>query len=525
MGVGAVFGARLGSIFKLAIASLSWIGALLVLVVSTHALAQTPPELVIGTLVDGQIAPGGEESWTFTALDETVLSFHAETTAGNLDPVLSIENSAGVTLIRNDDYAYPTSPDALLEAITFPRTGAYTVTVSGFGNTSGAYNLTVLQGYAQTTINENFDSRATWLPGNALLTYETGEGLLTLAIDGIQERGVVLDAGSAILGDFYAQVNVANTQGQNGWVTGMTVRQQDSDNYYLFSINSQGLWRFLLHTQQGDTTLRDWTPHPAIVAGEQSFTLGVLANGTVFDLFYSGQLIGQVRDETLSNPGWAGLMVGTANAAGSSATAQFGDLLATVPLEVGGALIFPQQFMVESGPAIVQTLQRQHLIPPGGEMALTVPESFAQNVRPGVSRVMLGRGATFTNFALGTRFRWVTSGEGSGCGLVFHSTDEENYAVAYLDSAGSYGVSQRVGDSFLPGIFGDNPEWASDLQGNFNDLLVIADQDRLYYYVNRVFVGTMENAPVEGEVGNVVVNFAPLDTSCQFEDTWLWRWE
>ncbi len=513
----------LGSVFKSTIASLVWIGTLLV--VSTPAAAQTPQEIVIGTPVEGQIAPGGAESWMFTTLDEAVLSFSVEATGGNLDPVLSIENNAGVTLIRNDDYAYPARHDALLEAITIPRTGTYTVTVSGFGNTSGAYSLSILPGYAQTIINESFDGGATWLPDNALLTAETGEGRLTLAIEGIQERGVASDNSSAILGDFYAQVNVANTQGQNGWIAGMTVRQQNADNYYLFSISNQGLWRFLLHTQQGDTMLRDWTTHPAIVAGEQLFTLGVLANGPVFDLFYSGQLIGQVRDETLSNPGRVGLTVGTANAVGSSATAQFDDLLATIPLEVGGTLIFPQQFMVESGPAIVQTLQRQHLIPPVGEMALTVPESFAQNVRPGVSRVMLGRGTAFTNFALGTRFRWVTSGEGSGCGLVFRSNDEENYTAAYLDSAGSYGVSQRAGDSFQPGIFGNNPEWVSDLQGNSNDLLVIADRDTLYFYVNRVFIGTMENAPVDGEVGNVVVNFAPLDTSCQFEDTWLWRWE
>jgi hypothetical protein len=171
---------------------------------------------------------------------------------------------------------------------------------------------------------------------------------------------------------------------------------------------------------------------------------------------------------------------------------------------------------------MVRELEHRHLIPAGGEMALTVEESFVESSRPGVHPFMLGRGAVYTNFVLAATVSWQALDEGAtGCGLIFRAADESHYTLAYVDQTGGYGVSQREGDTFHPGIFGENSEWAAGTR----HLLVIANGDTVHYYVDGSYVGTLDNDVAEGAVGNAVVNFDPIHTSCQFDDTWVWRWE
>ena len=56
-------------------------------------------------------------------------------------------------------------------------------------------------------------------------------------------------------------------------------------------------------------------------------------------------------------------------------------------------------------------------------------------------------------------------------------------------------------------------------------MLIIADENTLYYYVDRQYVGTVENTPQEGQVGIAVVNFEGLNTSCSYSNLWLWEWD
>jgi hypothetical protein len=153
-------------------------------------------------------------------------------------------------------------------------------------------------------------------------------------------------------------------------------------------------------------------------------------------------------------------------------------------------------------------------------MALMVEESFAESSQPGVLPYMLGRGTTYTNFVLATTVSWQARGEGvTGCGLVFRAVDDTHYSLAYVDQTGAIGVSQRDGDRFQRGIF-----WESSPAGASRHLLVIASSDTVYYYVDGFFAGTVQNRADEGTIGNAVVNFEPVHTSCQFNNTWVWRW-
>lgn len=470
--------------------------------------------------VTGQIESGGTQSWTFNAADGAVFSFHVRAETGDLDPAFNITNSAGAELIGNDDYDYPDTNDALLEAITFPRLDTYTLTVSGFDGTSGDYTLTMTPGYTQIAQSENFNGDLEWEAVEPL-ELQAEDGQLVTTLSEPEQIGVATHGNTQAPNTYYAQVRV-NLSGENGWIVGMTARQQDENTYYVLNINNQGQWRFSLRSNGSSQILRDWTPHPAIIPGGTTFTLSMLVNGSGFDFFYDGQFFGRATDSSLTELGTIGLGVETLSALNSRVAARFDDLTVTEPLLLNDEAIIPQRVVISTPNNMAQELQRRLVIPAGGEMALTVNESFVESRRPGIERLMLGRGTTFENFAMGATVSWQSASNGTtGCGLVFRGINDSNYLLAYVDASGGYGVSQRKVDTFLEGIFGESlPRNTTTHQ-----LMVIARDDTVLYYVDGQYSGSLITEVVDGAVGNAVVNFEPISTSCQFTETWIWRWD
>jgi hypothetical protein len=492
------------------------------LAINASARAQEAGALTLFTPITGQIENGDPQNRTFTAASDTVLSFKVEATAGDLDPVLEIVDSAGNVLIRNDDFNYPDSRDALLEAVTIPRTDNYTARVSGFDSSSGEYTLTMLAGFADIGHSENFNAVSNWRARSEGLEIDIADGNILLALTGVQQTGIALNRDMPALTDFYAQVAASVVDSQSGWIVGLTARQQNDETYYLLLVNNSGQWRFAVYSGDGEHVLRDWAAHPAIVPERTEFTLGLMAQSGGFDFFYNGQLFGQVADTTLENAGRVGLAAATTDSLTSNTVVQYDDLTITVPLMVNQERVIPQQLILNPPQAMVRELEHRQLIPAGGQLSLAVEESFVESSRPGVHPFILGRGTAFTNFVLAATVSWQALDEGAtGCGLIFRSVDDAHYTLAYIDQTGGYGVSRREGDTFEPGIFGEN----SALAGGTRHLLVIANGNTVHYYIDGYYTGTLENTVMEGEIGNAVVNFDPVHTSCQFDDTWVWRWE
>lgn len=491
----------------------------LALLALVFGIAQAQEDLSLFTPVTGTLDSGDTDTWTFQAADGAMLSIHVRATSGDLDPVLTIRDNSNNVLFSNDDFDYPDSADALLEGLTIPGTGAYRATVSGFGETSGEYELIMLPGFADLAHQESFEDTASWQSSDETEVI-IGNNRLALIVSGAQQRTIVTDEDGDTWDDFYVHVDVPELTGAQGWQVGLTVRQQDEQNYYLYSLNDRGQWRFLVVTDEGERVIRDWSEHPAIIPGSITFSLGLLVNETGFDFFYNGQLVGRLTDDTLTDAGEVGLVAETPSALGSEVTAQFRNLTLTTPLATD---YHPQQLLTGNSSVMIQELQRRQLIPPSGQMDLVVPESFVTFNRPGVNVLPLGGSETYGNFALGTTLTWEIGDPNlpGGCGLTMRTTEPNDYLLAYLDQTGTYGLSQRSGDDFEPGIFGEGLALAPDRQR----LLVIANGAELLYYINGQLVGTLDSAEVAGTIGNAVVNFEANITSCQFTDTWIWTWE
>lgn len=484
------------------------------------SLAAAQDNLTFNAPVRGEITPGQAVTRSFSGRAGQVISLLVNS-AGTLDPVLTLLNADGAPILSDDDFAWPEAGDSLLQGVTLPYTGRYSVQVSGFDDTAGQYTLTVSEGYAIVAETLPLDSTDGWTATASSMQVQSTEDGLLLSMRGVRASEAAFGV-STTSTDLAAFVDVVNVSNPSGWVAGLALRRSD-DAYNAVQINSEGRWRFVRMEDGEQIVVRDWTSHPAIVPGQASFRLGAFAKGSAFDFFYDGSFIGSASDGTLTEAGEVGLVAGTISSISSETRATFANLVITRPLQVDGQMPVPQQITVGDGMAMAQSLARRHVVHGDGQMALTVPEASINYVRPGVNRLMLGQGTQFGDFAYGgtVRINQLTPGQ-TGCGLVMRYNSDTDYALAWLDGQGAYGLSQRDGDEFAPGLYGEKP--ALDPAAS-HQLLVIASGPTLYFYVDGMSAGQLETTLTEGQVGAAVVNFEGLETTCSFSNLWLWRWE
>jgi hypothetical protein len=467
---------------------------------------------------NGVIESGGEQVWIFSGTGGSVISLLAESVSGSLDPAITLLNSRGQVLISNDDYDFPTLSSALLQAITLPSNDQFSVRITGINGTSGDYTLTLTPGFTDIAAVDNFNGDTGWSTSNGDLS--EADGQLTLALQGALQTALASRENLTTANDFFAETRISIT-GSNGWIVGFAYRQQNDESYWI-RVNSRGEWRLEIQSVNERRILRDWTAHPALSGNRATFTLGMLANGSGMDFFLDGQLFGRFTDSTLLTGTGISLLVETPDGLDSRVTANLDELTITVPRRVNNQTVLPQTLIAAAPVDLIRDLQRQSVIPAGGELAFNVEESFVESRIPGVERFLLARESNFTGLVLGARVTLQTAAPGAtGCGLVFGNTADDNYYLTYVDANGGQGVSRREGAMFQPGIFREHLPDAA----NTYDLLVIAVGGRILYYVNQEWVGTLNESPSTGTVGNAVVNFEPIATSCQFNNTWVWRWE
>jgi hypothetical protein len=498
------------------------LAALLVIMPFSAALVQAQDTLIPNQTVTGSVPQNGTSIWRFQAYTGGVMSFLVEGLDG-FDPIMTLSDANGRELTGNDDFNYPDTADALLEAVTLTRTNVYVITISGYGGSGGDYRLTMMPGYTRS-IPVSAEDR--WQAANPALTVETSADGVRMALqDTTATTALAYNTTLMPLTDFYLQARVQSVANSDGWIVAAALRRT-GNTYYLLEFNHLGRWRFSAVNSGTPRVVRDWTPHPNIVAGTTQFTFGVIARGAGFDVFYNGGFVGGASDTAISEGGAVGLGVGTTSTLISSTRAQFDNLLITVPYRDDGSIIIPQRVIVGDAVNMSLALQRTHVVSAVGELALTVPAVTVEYGRAGINRQMVGQGTRYSSFALGAQVTLQQSSIGvGGCGLVVRSGGDTDYTLLYLDSSGGYGVSQRTVDRFLPGLFGSDPRFATapGTTGRHH-MLVIADGETVYYYLDGYLVGTVANPPQVGEIGAAVVNFDSTVTSCSFADLWLWRW-
>ncbi len=475
----------------------------------------------IGDSVEGELLPGESLHYSLTVRALTLLSFRVEALDDQLDPQLEVLDAAGDLVIENDDFAYPTTREAIVQAFVVPNTAEYMLVVSGFDASGGKFRLHVLPGYDRLTLRDTAMDPQNWQVVHS--EAEVGLGASTVfAVDmtGLGRSALIQGARFPSQRDFYFELAFDYVSAVNNWQVGLIFHYQAPDRYHRLLLSKTGYWR-MEHFAGGNVKLlQDWATHPVIVPGQAAFRLGVLVAGQHIDVVYDGQVIGTAWDAGEVEPGGVGIALKTDETYGGLMSFAVLGAQMTVPTRLVDGATAPRRLLTRRAYLMAQSLARQQLAPGDGEIKLTLPESAARHSRPGVTRVPIASDWAFAQFALGAEvdIERRTDGNG-GCGIVFHYGNDEYYSLAYVTGAGDYGVARRDGAGFEPGIYGRRtaPDDAT------RQLLLIVSDEGITYYVDEVYAGSLPSQPRIGGLGIAVVNYESVDTTCYFADLWLYE--
>lgn len=470
-----------------------------------------PFSQVISNLDEGEV-----DSWQLPALAGSLLSFKLEARTGDLDPKLRLYDEAGALILEGDEVSQPGAREVLIEAFTIPYSAVYLIEVFA-GGTSGAYKLEVLPGFADWK-STNITDPDFWIdPAREQLIFSPERLSLITSIEvpsvHAQSRRQSEEA------RLYLHADIDAIDSSESWLVGLTVGVENS-TYYSFSVNQDGFWRFALHQGDQMETLSGWKAHPIITAGERDFSLGILSNRGVYELFYNGQYLDGIDDDLLLGSSVVGLLAGYGSAFPVSSRVHFSRLAITSPVNQENDYS-RFRFVPNSNTIDLRSLRRAGLIPNEGEPTMLIPEANWQALVAGVSRFPMIEQEKYEDFVLATTVHWETdlSAE-AGCGLIFGYESGEDNLLAFVDNGG-YGLSQRVGEQYINHSFAIR---------NVNDrerqhLLILSRASEAIYYLNGRFAGSISDATSTGLVAFAVLNYEDGPTQCWYNDTWLWVWD
>ena len=477
----------------------------------------------IGSIVEDELAAGETHRYALNALELTLVSFRVEALGETLDPALELFGWNGALVISNDDYNFPVSRDAAIQAFVLPATGTYTLAVSAIGDSSGGYRLHILPGYDVLALRDREMQTTNWEVAHSdALVVQSDSSLFAVDLQGVGRSAVLLGLHLPFERDLYFEAAFQSVTSSKAWQVGLAFRYLAPDRYHRVLLNKKGFWRVERVDAEDVTIVRKWSTHPAIVAGDSRFRLGVLVSGQHYDIVYNGQVVGSASDQAPAVAGAVGIAMRTDEVYGGTVSFAVAETLVTLPTRVDDMILFPQRVLARRFRAIATDLARQQLAPVGGEFKVHLPESSVRRLRPGVTRVPVASNLSFEQFAVGASV--TTSGRANtngGCGIFFHYNDDENYTLAYMTRSGDAGISRRSVAGFDPGIYSQSPPPT----GSTRYLLAVVADEVIRLFVDEQYIGSMDHQPRTGSIGIAAVNYEEVDTGCSFQDLWLLSFE
>ena len=128
--------------------------------------------------------------------------------------------------------------------------------------------------------------------------------------------------------DMYLAVDARLVDGPLDAQYGLILRRVDSTGYYLFLVSDDQRFRFSRRSEDGWTSLVDWTETTAIRSGEVN-RLEVVAMGSQFSFYINGQFVGENSDSQFSS-GVVAVVVGLIDA-GDTSVVEFDNFELRVP--------------------------------------------------------------------------------------------------------------------------------------------------------------------------------------------------
>ncbi len=498
----------------------------------TSPTAAQPPPLPALQAVRGMIPAGGDSRWHIEGRGGTRLSLRAMAISGDLIPSLRLLAADGAVIVEG---TYPSYRTAGIDDAELPADGLYTVVVAAapeFASTQGEFALTLSPGFGMVTFAETFDPTATsrfrvWRTSAASAVI--GGGRLTVTIQGVDSFAWTEAGDLPPIRDGYYEATMTPDPRNGRWVSGLIFRgsAQGSGgerlNGYVFSVDSNGRWRFAKSTHSILTTIRGWRPLPTPLS--ETFTLGMRAVGETFTLFVNGAPIFEVADESYPEGGLVGVLVGTDGEATRAAVSFDGIILSQAPEQPPAAApIEPPLSLIawEGTPeAILTELRAARMFSSSLQSRFAIPEAYVTNSLPGgIVFTPLGRGETTRDLIYGAAVSWQTDSENTACAFKFRAVTSRDFTFVHLDRQGGVGARQESAEETRFATYDLFPAVRRENEAT-NRVLIVAIGNGLVVYVNGERVIHANATQGEGVVSVAAYNYEKARTVCLFSRVWL----
>ncbi|NDJ86603.1 MAG: hypothetical protein GYB66_12005 [Chloroflexi bacterium] len=485
--------------------------------------------------VSGELAPspGLADEWQFPGAPGQMISLVAQTTSGDLDPVLELYGPSGDLLAANDNASFGTT-DARIEGVWLNDTGLYRVRVyrEGLqrGPTAGTYILTLLRGYANWPAASAQDQNLTPDPRSGWAAQELGS---------LPANGFFVTSG--FQGPGHEDYELS-------W-------EFNNDTFkWRFWHNQMGTWALSLTDAEGNRIARQ--------QGRAEALRGLAAAPDArLSLHYNlGTLTAILNQQPIVS-----VQIPTEIAATIDAQE---DLMATVSLQIAGnqgappgvdidgsdappgnnppfslsPLYITTPFYAESpldsgavGPTppsgrlygetseetIGELRTLGYISRPGTGIQGEISEGFILNDVAGYwSLTLIQR--PFQDIVLGFTASVLQGPPETACGVLFRQLSASDFAtMLFTPQQGIYfyqyqgGVPTetqiaRFSPSLLPGV------------GSTNRFVIVAMGDTAHLFINGRLEASMPVATAAGSIASHLVIREPGRAYCQFQDIWLW---
>jgi hypothetical protein len=232
---------------------------------------------------------------------------------GCLGGILVLIGCTGLIMItlRSSLVAAPDLPTPLSVITVEPPT---TTPIPASETASGVLLYDDFSNPRRSTLTEDEDetSRSAFVQGSYVIEVKESNTLAWALTNGSYQQDMAIEADSAAV------------SGPTVAAAGLIFHYQDSRNFYLFSVSSDGYYALEVLKNDSWQTLIDWTQSDVITATHN--TLRVETKGSRITLKANGKLLEATQDDTLSG-GDAGLAVSSFEA--SKVAIRFDNLLIT----------------------------------------------------------------------------------------------------------------------------------------------------------------------------------------------------
>lgn len=532
-----------------------------------------------------------EAVYTFKCFEDMTASVLVETTSGDLLVDFDVVDAAGAPLATGA--VVSENPNTTVaEAFQPPADGSCQVRLTRSGSTTGTYTIRLLRGFARLAKQDSFDNDGsdlslTWASstGDDMIVDVTNSALsISILTDNL--FGWVEPDENPGYSDLFMQVNMSVEGTPSYFQYGLLFRlDPEADTFYALNFSSEGDWALLYLTPDGWEVVSEWTFNEVIDGANLNPRIGMWVQGQQMRVYFYDELVAEMDDiGTLAESGSVAVFAATRRDQTDTINLTYDNLYITTPF--GGAAAKPpsggsigdmfggdddvddqqqpsatprpqptatprpqptatprpqptatprssgdrlESWQTNSPSEIVGELRGLGLVPSGGSVNFTLPESFGDTISSGFNYYPLGRGREFRNFVLKFDTRLAQTGPESGCGMHFRNNNQGTTIAVVTEDGSAYMGNYDSSGNLHPDSDFVSSSAINAGQGASNQVIIVATESGVRMYVNGQL---LINGGFPAQSGTIALEVYVAEddlgrteqTRCELSDIWLWEY-